>query len=148
MPDSKITQVASDVVEIKNDAKEIKTGVEELHEKSESLPANTTHEQDLRSAGQRDINMIWETTQRHIALFVIVIAGLVASFIIVYSLVTDRKESALVLAAFTLLSNIGFLIAGFYFSRTNHARIGDDRPMDDRNVPRYRRNYYDEDKRR
>lgn len=133
-PVSKV--IAQDVTEIKADVKEVKVDVKGLNDKpapQRSLAPTTTSEQDLRTAGQRNINMIWETTQRHIALFVILIAGLVSAYVVVFSVATGKEENALVLASFTLLSNIGFLVAGFYFGRTNHARIGD-HPMDDRNT--------------
>jgi hypothetical protein len=103
---------------------------------AENVASKTTAEQDLRTAGQREINLIWERTQRHIALFVVVLAGTVSSIVVVASVVKGGGEpSSLVLAAFTLLSNISFLVAGFYFGRTNHARIGDNKPapgLDDR----------------
>lgn len=92
-----------------------------------NLPPKTTAEQDLKSAGQREINLIWETTQRHIALFVVVVGCTVSATVVVYSVVKGSTTDPLVLAAFTLLSNICFLVAGFYFGRTNHARIGDDK---------------------
>jgi len=65
---------------------------------------------DITSKGQRRINLIWECTQAAIAILVV---------------------SANVLAAFigstqmTLLGNAFFLVIGFYFGRTNHARLGD-----------------------
>lgn len=135
-----LKKIPGDVSEIKVDVKEVKADVKELHKVAEqlpetiksqtppekSVPPTTTVEQDLRTAGQRQINLIWETTQRHIALFVIGVACLVSAYVVVFSLFTGKETNALVLAAFTLLSNIGFLIAGFYFGRTNHARIGDE----------------------
>ena len=36
----------------------------------EHVPSTTTKEEDLHSAGQRSVNMTWETTQRMIALSV------------------------------------------------------------------------------
>lgn len=134
---SETNNISTNVSEIKVDVKEVKADVKDLGKAEaaavqRSLPPTTTSEQDLRTAGQRSINLIWETTQRHIALFVIFIAGLVSAYVVVYSVATGREENALVLASFTLLSNIGFLVAGFYFGRTNHARIGDSPPLDDR----------------
>jgi len=96
----------------------------------------TTAEQDLRTAGQRQINLIWERSQRFIALFVVVAGMLVAAFVVLWGVVKGSGDVSLTLAAFTLLSSATFLVCGFYFGRTNHARIGDmprrDGPLDDR----------------
>ncbi|HUF02810.1 MAG TPA: hypothetical protein VMM38_01400 [Aridibacter sp.] len=105
-----------------------------------NVPPRTTAEEDRRTSGQRDINLIWERTQRHIALSVVTVTCLVAAAIIGANLVRPCEAGgisapiALVLAAFILLSDLSFLVAGFYFGRTNHARIGDEktRSMDDR----------------
>lgn len=125
-----VTEIKVDVKDVKTDVKDVKADVKDLtnvpRRSQQSVPPTTTSEEDLRTAGQRQINLIWETTQRHIALFVILIAGLVSAYVVVFSVATGKEENALVLASFTLLSNIGFLVAGFYFGRTNHARIGDD----------------------
>ncbi len=73
-----------------------------------SLPATTTFQQDLTTAGQRRVNLIWEYTQA-------IIAGAVTLAYIVSQLM--RIDSA-------GLANACFLIVGFYFSRTNHSAIG------------------------
>lgn len=129
--------ISSNVSEIKSDVKEVKTDVKVLGKApamQASVSPTTTVEQDLRTAGQRKINLIWEDTQRVIALFVVGVACTVSAYVVVLAVSKGQETNALVLAAFTLLSNIGFLVAGFYFGRTNHARIGDDpKPMDDRN---------------
>lgn len=72
------------------------------------LPATTTTQQDLSVAGQRRINLIWETTQAVIAV------GITAAVI---WLTAHAIESRDLLDAF-------FVVIGFYFSRTNHAAIG------------------------
>ena len=73
------------------------------------LPSSTTSEQDRTTAGQRRINLIWETTQACIAVL-IVIANVIAAFYLP--------------AQNTLLANAFFLVIGFYFGRTNHTRVG------------------------
>jgi len=77
------------------------------------LPATTTSQQDLTTAGQRRVNLLWEYTQAIIALIVTICtmaAGAYATF--------NRSETPPVL-------NISFgMVIGFYFSRTNHAAIG------------------------
>ena len=74
-----------------------------------SLPADTTKEQDRFTQAARQINLIWEMTQAFIAGF-IVLANVAAAFY----LPTQN----------TLLANAFFLVIGFYFGRTNHARRG------------------------
>lgn len=90
-----------------------------------SMPPDTTKEQDLRSKGQRDLNLIWETTQRNLALYVAIISNTTAAVVVLRGVFLGVSDANLVLAAFTLLSSSNFLIFGFYFGRTNHARIGD-----------------------
>jgi len=83
-----------------------------------SRPPTTTTEQDLRTAGQRRVNLIWEYSQAAIAL-------LVVSANIINELAT-RFVPVVVSSDDGLLGNAFFLVIGFYFGRTNHARIGDD----------------------
>lgn len=71
-----------------------------------SMPPTTTTEEDLRTKGQRHINLIWETSQAAIALSVV----FACIFCAIYKI-----ESV-------LLANAFFLVIGFYFGRTNHAR--------------------------
>ena len=81
-----------------------------------SLSPTTTSEQDLRTAGQRQINRIWEYTQAIVALFV------TATTLIVAGAMAIRGEGNN--GAFLLLSNVFFLVIGTYFQRTNHTKIG------------------------
>jgi hypothetical protein len=79
------------------------------------LPPTTTSQQDLTTAGQRKVNLIWETTQAVVAVLVVganIMVWLRASFTGNPSVVPEG------------LSNALFLVVGFYFSRTNHAAIG------------------------
>jgi hypothetical protein len=93
-----------------------------------SAPATTTAEQDLRTAGQRRINLIWEYTQSGIAILLVVSAVIIT---VVPTLQGHQIEVP------DVLTSSLFLVLGFYFGRTNHARIGDEpprsRPLDDRN---------------
>lgn len=92
-----------------------------------NLPANTTMEDDLRTQGQRDINQKWETTQQYIAVYVVSLAMLVSSIVVIRAVFYGVSDDAnLAIAAYTFISSTTSLIIGFYFSRTNHARIGDD----------------------
>jgi len=82
-----------------------------------SLPASTTFQQDLVTAGQRRINVIWETTQAFIACAV-VLANMIVGVYDGLSTASSHTEYPVI------LSSSLFLIVGFYFSRTNHANIG------------------------
>jgi hypothetical protein len=78
----------------------------------------STEEEDRVSAGQRAVNMIWETTQMKIALSVIWSALGVAAWLAV-----GGNQDAQV-AAFVFLYGVANLVTGFYFGRTNHQKIG------------------------
>lgn len=86
----------------------------------EQKPSTTTVEQNLRTASQRKVNLIWEYTQALIALM-IVFANVIYIFLLLFvPILTSQAANASV-----LLANAFFLVIGFYFGRTNHARIGD-----------------------
>lgn len=70
--------------------------------------ATTTREEDRHSLGQRRINLIWEFTQAAIAISV------TGAFIFAKIRGVDAPA----------LDNTFFMVAGFYFGRTNHQRIG------------------------
>lgn len=80
------------------------------------IPSTTTREEDRHSAGQRQINRVWEFTQAVIAVSVTASTLFVAGWQVVYGSGD--------MAAFLLLSNAFFLVIGFYFGRTNHQRVG------------------------
>jgi hypothetical protein len=82
----------------------------------DSLAANTTQEEDRKSAGQRGINLLWETTQARIAVS-IVAANIIYAFASPF-MPAQAKEMAQV------LSNALFAVMGFYFGRTNHTSFG------------------------
>lgn len=73
-----------------------------------SLPPDTTVQQDIVTAGQRRINLVWEFTQSVVALIV----TLAVIYCAVFKIISPE------------LTNAFFLIIGFYFSRTNHQAIG------------------------
>jgi len=77
---------------------------------------NTTQEENRVTAGQRRINLTWETTQAVVAIS-ITFTTLYVSARLILGGTTDN-------AAFQLLSNVFFLIVGTYFQRTNHQRVG------------------------
>jgi hypothetical protein len=77
------------------------------------LPLAPTAEEDMRSVTRRQINLIWERTQALIALAV-VLSTLAAALLLIIRGDVERGLS--------LLSAAFFLVIGFYFGRTNHAR--------------------------
>jgi len=93
------------------------TDTEIINQPSQSsqLPVapKTTIQEDLTTAGQRKINLIWEYTQAFIAVCVVLAALLSA----ILAMLEMREISA-------FLSFISGNVIGFYFSRTNHAAIG------------------------
>lgn len=80
-----------------------------------SLPATTTGEQDRHTLGQRRIDLIWEHTQALIAVAVVLTTLGVAAMLTIQG----RGDTA-----FIFLVGLGNLVIGFYFGRTNHARLG------------------------
>lgn len=91
-------------------------------------PPETTAQEDLTTAGQRTINLIWENTQARIALFVVVAGMVINSLVILLLIILIREITVVQVALISLcLQFINFtagIVIGFYFSRTNHAAIG------------------------
>lgn len=83
-----------------------------MSEQQHPVNPTTTAEEDLKTAGQRKVNMVWETTQAFIAIAVVIAA-------LAFNFVPASKTSS------EMLSDAFFVVIGFYFGRTNHARIGD-----------------------
>ncbi len=69
----------------------------------------------LQTAGQRRINLIWELTQAAVALMITA----TTMGAVIYMVRAAEIDKAL-----QLLSAAFFLIIGFYFSRTNHTKVG------------------------
>lgn len=80
-----------------------------------SLEPTTTHQEDLTTAGQRKVNLVWEYTQSAIVIFV-VLSNMIAALFNVFHKV-DLNVPA-------VLSSALFMVLGFYLGRTNHAAIG------------------------
>lgn len=100
-----------------------------------SLPPTTTAEQNLASlgerdsqdavrAGQRQINLMWETTQRTVALGVIGSALAVSVILAIGGEFLGTVDTQL--AAIVFLFGVANLVTGFYFGRTNHQRRSGD----------------------
>lgn len=78
----------------------------------------STEEEDRNTAGQRHVNLIWENTQRQVALAVILTSIIVAGYLSVWG-TSDSQTAAMV-----FLFGVANLVTGFYFGRSNHQRIG------------------------
>lgn len=97
--------------------------------------ADTTA-QALRSQGQREINLIWESTQMKIALSVVfgVMLALMTVVLTVLTILVTRWSHlnetatavliAVLTGALSSLTSMGSLVIGFYFGRTNHEKTG------------------------
>lgn len=94
----------------------------------EPLPPKTTLQEDNTLAGQRAINLIWETTQSRIALLT-VLSGFLVNGAVVVAVVFLNKEItvtqiAVISVCLQFINLTVGIVIGFYFSRTNHAAIG------------------------
>lgn len=81
-----------------------------------NIAPTTTAAGDLVTAGQRRVNLIWESTQATVAVIVTASTLFVAGRLAV-------KEGG-DQAAFLLLSNVFFMVVSTYFARTNHTKTG------------------------
>lgn len=79
----------------------------------------TTAAQEATNEGQRKVNLIWENTQRLVALSVVWCGLFVAA-----CLCLINKEVNVTLASMVFLYGVANLVIGFYFGRTNHTRVG------------------------
>lgn len=95
--------------------------------KSFKLPTTTQEEQAV-TAGQREVNMMWERTQSVIArvtVFSSIALNAVLCVVIVglNIQVTNNQMAVISLCLQPITLTTGIVI-GFYFSRTNHTAIG------------------------
>lgn len=88
-----------------------------------SLPATTTVQQDAVVAGQRRINLIWESTQAVIAIVVVIGSVILVSVLSLAGKGADFPD---------FLTALVMLVVGFYFSRTNHTKTGGTSERDSR----------------
>ena len=84
---------------------------------SQPLASTTTAQEDLTTAGQRRINLIWEYTQSFVTVLVVMTNMVVAATNAIRRVGVTAEHPV-------ILSSSLFLILGFYYSRTNHAAIG------------------------
>lgn len=90
-------------------------------DRQSSIPPTTTSEQDLLSLAQRGWNETWEKTQSRIAQGVVYTTCLGVVVRIITRAVGYEVETLFPPEWWTVLG----LVIGFYFGRTNHARMGD-----------------------
>ena len=83
------------------------------------VPPTTTTQEDLVTAGQRKVNLIWEYTQSAVTILVVLANMVVATY---HGL--NVSNAGVVDSHPVILSSALFLILGFYYSRTNHTSIG------------------------
>lgn len=84
----------------------------------DSAPPNTTAEQNLVTAGQRHINVMWERTQQVIAVMVAAVTLFACVFLVIYGELPDKT------LAFSFLQTISIMVIATYFQRTNHVKTG------------------------
>lgn len=95
-------------------------------ESAQTLAPNTTEEMDAVTAGQRKVNLIWEHTQRAIAVFSVFAAIIINASVIIIVLINIRDMTVDQLGVISMclqfINLTAGIIIGFYFSRTNHHR--------------------------
>lgn len=89
-----------------------------------SRPATTTFQQDATLAGQRNVNIIWETTQAKVALYVILGSMIIDGLAVLLSMMLKTDFTAAQALALGFVNSLASGVISFYFSRTNHAAIG------------------------
>lgn len=97
-------------------------------DKHKTKAPTTTEEEDRSTLGQRNINLIWETTQSNIAKMAVYV-GISINVVIPICMLFIRGEVevariAIVGSCLNTVSTTVGIIIGFYFSRTNHSAIG------------------------
>jgi len=102
--------------------------MDETIQPEQPLAPRTTTQQDLTTAGQRKINLIWETTQSRIAIFVVGVGVLLNVVLVICLIFFNRdvtvNQLALITICLQFINLTAGIVIGFYFSRTNHAAIG------------------------
>lgn len=89
-----------------------------------NLPPNTTAADDLRTAGQRWTNRLWESVQAFISVTVVT-ACLFVNGKLAWMAVSGASSESQIAMASSANQNINILaslIIGFYFGRVNHQR--------------------------
>lgn len=127
-PDGDVPKGASEIAGEKNGKGHDKSSATVIKGEGVTLSPRTTEQDDLVTEGQRRINLIWETTQSRIAIFVVG-SGILVNSILVGSIIFFNREVSVTQLSLISISlqfinlTVGIVI-GFYFSRINHQAIG------------------------
>lgn len=89
-----------------------------------SLKPDTTLQDDITTAGQREINLLWEKTQSMIAKSVVIFTMGVNGAMTIVLIIVRSDVTAGQLIGISFLNMICGIVISFYFSRTNHQAIG------------------------
>jgi hypothetical protein len=95
-----------------------------MADESRSVAPTTTEQEDLVTAGQRRINLIWEYTQAVVAIVVVIFAMLLNATTVLLLISYNRDITAAQTIGLSFVNLICGMVISFYFSRTNHAAIG------------------------
>jgi hypothetical protein len=95
-----------------------------MAEKEQPLTPTTTEQEDITTAGQRAINLLWERTQAKIALSVVFFTIFINGAVSVTLILVQKDMTAGQAIGLSFLNMICGIVISFYFSRTNHAAIG------------------------
>lgn len=87
---------------------------------TQTLEPTTTEQEDIVTAGQRKINLIWETTQSRIAIMVCATTMSAGLFQVIAEVFFNKAGGQIP----TIFSVAFGTVIGFYFARTNHQAIG------------------------
>lgn len=86
-------------------------------EAAQELQATRASGAEILAVGRhQSINMIWERTQQFVAILC-VLASVLSSVFLVFIGTDPLAEHG-----YQFLTNVGLLVIGFYFGRTNHTR--------------------------
>lgn len=128
VPDVELPKGAAEIVGEKNGKGHDETSKTVIKGEGVTLSPTTTEQDDLVKEGQRRINLIWETTQSRIAIFVVG-SGILVNSVLVGSIIFFNREVSVTQLSLISISlqfinlTVGIVI-GFYFSRINHQAQG------------------------
>lgn len=88
----------------------------------------TTEEEQAVTAGQRAVNILWETTQSKIAVVTvfssIAINAILCLTVVFMNIQVTNNQMAVISLCIQPITLTTGIVIGFYFSRTNHTAIG------------------------
>jgi hypothetical protein len=115
-------------IDVKAPEGEVHTDSQIKPKDSPAVEESKISEIGLSTAGQRTINLIWETTQARIAVLSVAAGFLINIMVILIVLLVAAEitvnQIAVISVCLQFINLSVGIIIGFYFSRTNHAAIG------------------------